>query len=448
MVYSIIKKSQLEGVLRIDAEYYQPEYLEVAKRLKDSKTLNSYIYDIKNGFDFRDFTDEGDVYYLRTGDFDDDGFYLEKTVKVDSAKAKNKKICLNDGDLLFTRKGNWGKVDIVKNDIIKSSIISSEIMQIRTKNDVLNPYYLLIFLKSKYGFLQIERNIHGVSNFSITQESLSNLKIFLIENQEIIEKICIDADSQKNNSLKLYQQAEDLLLEELKLSNSDNRKSFVVNFSEIEEAERIDAEYFQPKYFELIKHIKENCNGVKLGDLVTIKKGFEPGAEEYKEEGKLFIRVSSLSRNEINLAEEKYLSEKLYEELKNDYQPKKGEILLTKDATPGIAYVVKDDIEGIISGGILRLKLKNKDVEDEYLTLCLNSIVGQMQAERDAGGSVIAHWKPEQIKNVIIPILLKDKQQKITSLIRESFAARVKAKELLEEAKKKVEEMIERGGDK
>jgi len=29
ITYSIIQKLQLEGALRLDAEYYQPEYLEV-----------------------------------------------------------------------------------------------------------------------------------------------------------------------------------------------------------------------------------------------------------------------------------------------------------------------------------------------------------------------------------------------------------------------------------
>ncbi|MBU0999197.1 hypothetical protein KKG24_02720, partial [Patescibacteria group bacterium] len=33
MTFSIIKKSQLEGALRLDAEYYQPEYLELDRKL-------------------------------------------------------------------------------------------------------------------------------------------------------------------------------------------------------------------------------------------------------------------------------------------------------------------------------------------------------------------------------------------------------------------------------
>ncbi|MFH1582959.1 MAG: restriction endonuclease subunit S, partial [Candidatus Falkowbacteria bacterium] len=179
------------------------------------------------------------------------------------------------------------------------------------------------------------------------------------------------------------------------------------------------------------------------------KKGFEPGSEEYYEEGKLFIRVSSLSVNGIENSGQKYLSEKLYQEFKNDYEPEVGEILLTKDASPGIAYAIKEPVEGIIAGGILRLKINPSassgqgNIDAEYLTLCLNSIIGKMQAERDSGGSVIAHWKPEQIKNIIIPILPKKIQQKISDLVLQSHEARKKAKELLEEAKLKVEEMIE-----
>ena len=41
--FSIIQKSQLEGAKRIDAEYYQPEYLKLDKKLeefgKNLKTL-------------------------------------------------------------------------------------------------------------------------------------------------------------------------------------------------------------------------------------------------------------------------------------------------------------------------------------------------------------------------------------------------------------------------
>jgi hypothetical protein len=67
-----------------------------------------------------------------------------------------------------------------------------------------------------------------------------------------------------------------------------------------------------------------------------------------------------------------------------------------------------------------------------------------MQIERDAGGSIIAHWKPEQIKKLQIPILPDKTHQKIANLVRQSHEARRKAKELLEKAKKGVEDLIEK----
>jgi type I restriction enzyme, S subunit len=89
----------------------------------------------------------------------------------------------------------------------------------------------------------------------------------------------------------------------------------------------------------------------------------------------------------------------------------------------------------------LRLK---EAIGAEYLALCINSIIGQMQIERDAGGSVIVHWKPEQIKKLQIPILSKRTQQKVADLVGQSHQAHKKAKELLEKAKREVEEFIEK----
>lgn len=62
----------------------------------------------------------------------------------------------------------------------------------------------------------------------------------------------------------------------------------------------------------------------------------------------------------------------------------------------------------------MRLK---EDNEGEYLALCINSVIGQMQIERDAGGSVIFHWKPEQIKKSQVPILPKPTRQKNGDLV-------------------------------
>jgi len=40
IAYSIIQKSQLKDLHRIDADYYQPEYLKVEQTLKSIKTVS------------------------------------------------------------------------------------------------------------------------------------------------------------------------------------------------------------------------------------------------------------------------------------------------------------------------------------------------------------------------------------------------------------------------
>jgi type I restriction enzyme S subunit len=71
-----------------------------------------------------------------------------------------------------------------------------------------------------------------------------------------------------------------------------------------------------------------------------------------------------------------------------------------------------------------------------------------MQIDRDCGGSVILHWKPEQVKRLQIPLLPFEIQREIASLVQRSHEARKKAKELLEKAKKAVEIAIEEGEEK
>lgn len=448
--FSIIQKSQLESALRLDAEYYQPEFLNLILKIKFQKS--KFIGDV------------GQVVYGTTppgGIFEEKGIPFVRSQNFSSLMVDtsdlvfcsekfhnhNKKSSIKSGDILFAAVGaTIGKLAIVQ-DEIKEGNINQNIAAVRITDKNVNPYFVGFFFASTSGQLQIERLITGNAQPYLNSEQIKSFIIPILntKKQNEIGQYFQEIQKQIELSKYLYCQAEYLLLEKLELQNfkAEDEICSIVNLLDVKNSNRMDAEFFQKKYHKLIKNIKNNCNGVKLGDLITMKKGFEPGADEYKEEGKLFVRVSSLSKQGINRTEEKYLSEAMYEKLKKDFEPKVGEILLTKDATPGIAYAIREEIDGIISSGILRLALKEK-IEAEYLALCLNSLVGQWQAERDAGGSVIAHWKPEQIKKLLIPILPRPTQQKIADLVKRSNEARKKAKELLEEAKKKVEDMIEK----
>ena len=443
ITYSIIKKSKLEGALRMDAEYYQPEFLELMEKLQKIGTvpIRDVVINPKRKF----MPQKGKVFdYIEISEIDlSTGEYNKTEILGENVPDRAQWIVQQNDVIVSMVRPIRNAISLINEDN-KNLVCSSGFAVLKTEK--VEPEYLFVYLKSRPIVRLLDRKTTATMYPAITINDVLETKIYLGDKnfREEIKNKVREAQKELEKSKSLYSQAENLLLEELGLLdfNIENEIYNIVNLSEIKKANRIDAEYFQVKYDKLIEKIKK-YKAKKLSDLISIKKGIEPGSEEYQDDGKPFIRVSNLSKFGINNNNQKYLSDEFYQKLKKDYQPQVGEILLTKDATPGIAYAMKEQVEGIVAGGILRLKLKS-EIEPEYLALILNSVIGQMQAERDTGGSVIIHWRPEQIKNILIPILPKSIQQKIADLIRASHQARKEAEENLEEAKNKVEKEIEK----
>jgi type I restriction enzyme M protein len=198
---TVAVKSFAESFLssgRLDAEYYQPKYDQVEEAIKDcgfpSQNLGSLIEPIQNGFDYREYTEEGTP-YIRVGDVKNGQINFESAVKIPITMADvDKPVGLQVGDILFTRKGSFGNSAVVT-ELEFNGIISSEIMLVRltsvSRQKVL-PEYVSLFLNSKFGYLQVERRVHGVAYYSISQPDLANLLIPILpkpQQQKIAEKI-------------------------------------------------------------------------------------------------------------------------------------------------------------------------------------------------------------------------------------------------------------------
>jgi restriction endonuclease S subunit len=461
MQYSVVNlgKTITTPNFRLDAEFYRPFYLE-SEQLISSKNndhlgnLISVLTDYHANGSYE--TLRGNVEILdspdyalmiRTVDFERDDF--ENDVKYVSEHAYKflKKTKVFGGEIIINKIGNAGKVYLVPPLDKKISLGMNQFM-IRPRES-LNNYFLYVFLVCKYGQLLLEQRITGAVPLSIDKESVRSVPVPILKKnfQEIIGKLVERYFTLSNQGKALYTQAEQLLLSELELLSwkQKHELAFVKNFSDTKQSDRFDAEFFQPKYEEIVDAVKKHKGGFdELGNLVKIKKSVEPGSEEYQENGIPFVRVSNLSKFELSDNNQQFISEEFYGELKI-HQPKQGEILLSKDATPGMAYYLNEEPQKmIVSGGILRLKIDNKQVLPEYLTLVLNSVIVQKQIERDAGGSIINHWRPDQVKATLIPILKNEKQKEIKELVEKSFNDRKLSKSLLEIAKRGVEMAIEK----
>lgn len=451
---SEVNKSELEYSGRIDSEYYRKQFLKFEEIVnkKNSTQLRNVadflIGPFGSSFDTENYVETGDYRYVRGQDVKP--FILkdnDKRFVTYSDYARLKKYALREKDILVSVVGTLGNSCIVQEKDLPA-IFSCKSTVIRTNK--INPCYTLTFFNCKYGRELLIRKERGAIQKGLNLDDLKTMIIPVFTNQfqNKIEVVFYYAQNIRTRSQKLFSNAETLLLESLGLKNfqpsSDpvNVKGFKESFLT---TGRLDAEYYQKKYEEVISHIKTQKHE-RLAYLVKIKKSIEPGSDAYSDEEMPFLRVSDYNKHGLSEPEKKlsasFCKDNL--ELLKGLMPKKETILFSKDGSVGTAYMLRSDKEMITSGAILHLTVKDKEqIIPEYLTLVLNSKLVQMQAERDAGGSIILHWRVGEIENVIVPLVDYPIQEKIASLIEESFTLKKQSGHFLETAKRAVEIAIE-----
>ena len=450
---TIVQLSTLEHFsARLDAEHYRPIFLETEQSVKQNEwdylenltdSIKSFgAYALNNQIEYR----QSGIPFLRATDIKAGYIDFSNALHIDSeANELLWKSEIRPETVLLTMSGTVGNSSVTQEDMEYPINSSQDVAKIIT-TPRLSPYYLSIFLQSRYGRTQTSRLPIGSVQQHIFLWQINKLVVPLFGRafQSRIEDTYREALSSLKQADAIYSQAQTLLLSQLSLADWQPKRQTesVRNFSDVWGAGRMDAEFFQPKYDEIVSAIKTYSGGWDtLDNLVTMRKCVEVGSKEYLDEGIPFVRVSNITPFEIT--EEKYISDELYSQIAL-HQPQQGEILLSKDATPGIAHYLEGQPGRMIpSGGILRLKRKSDKVNDEYLTLTLNSMLTQEQINRDVGGSVILHWRPDQVAGTLIPILPKTKQSEIQRMVVEATELRKESKRLLERAKRAVEIAIE-----
>lgn len=462
--------SELEFSFRFDSEYYQKEFVAYRKDVLSQR--NEFLGKISefitgpfgSAFKVENYEDEetteteiddSQYRYIRGKDVkpfvlqDNDNKYIPK-----SDYERLEKYAVQPNDILVSVVGTLGNASIAQErDLPAIFSCKSTIL----RNTTTNPYYLLTYLNSKQGKQLLLSKTRGAVQTGLNLDDLKTLvvPIFSPKFQTEIEKLVMLSQKCVEDSKQFYQEAEDELLKEIGLYNFEFSEE---NFDEKNFSEsfwltgRLDAEYFQPKYNELTKALLSKPYQRLSGDfgIATIIKSIETGSNAYANQGLPYIRVADLTK--FGISETKvFLSDAYCEENKetlDDLKVKKDAVLLTKDGTVGIAYKVERDIEAVTSGAILHLHIRDtKEILPDFLTLVLNSEITQLQAERDAGGSIIVHWRISEIENVIIPILPIPFQERIVEMVQNSFELRNESEKLIEIAKRAVETAIEQTED-
>jgi len=466
--YSVVNVSELEGALRLDAEYYERSYAVYINKVKNcnfSSLKELQKVPTVNGFDYRKFSDTG-VPYVRVGDIKNFTINLDNSVRV-NPKIIPQKIALKKDDILLTRKGTVGEIGLIYSENLKNVIISSEIMRLRLDKEKINPYFVAVFLNSLYGTAQIRQSLHGLAFVSITQDALENIKIPILSDtfQKQIQNLVLQSYDEKEKSVSLYKKAEDTLLEELGLKDwKPETKRIVVggkeyeeeenisirNLSEVLKADRMDAEYWEPKYEDILKTVLLKYDLLPLKSIFDFRRGVFISTDYYTEEktNRPYVRIKELTgRIGINEDEVIYISDAYQEDVADRLRENDLVIAIIGDTIGKTNRVYEELAGGFCSNNTGRLRIRadaKGKIIPEYAEILFQSIIVQNQIEKKKAQTGQPKISDGEMKSIFIPLLPLEIQQKIASLVQQSHEARKKSKELLEIAKRAVEIAIEK----
>lgn len=465
---------------RLDAEYYQPKYDDILHHIQaykyGSKNL-AEICDIKE----ENFTPKDDTTYkyVELANIGKYGNIIGcSQQKGEDLPSRARRIVSKNDVVISSLEGSLDSCALVEEDY-DGALCSTGFYVL--KSSVLNSETLLVLFKSPLVKELMRKGCSGTILTAIGRQELERIPIPLIR-QEIQEEIAQHVQSSislRKESQQLLEHAKltvegaiqngggeiaseyyvlqeksamelhiaiYVLLHEVGIISNDAKvkvSNVVCSCKKLSDSflasGRLDAEYYQPKYDLLFEKL-EGFPTATIKEIATIQKSIEPGSDAYQEEGIPFIRVANLSKFGLSNSDVKLDTTQFADTIR----PQKDTILLSKDGSVGIAYKMEETQDVITSSAILHLQLTTPNVLPDYLTLVLNSIVVKLQAERDAGGSIIQHWKPSEIEHVIIPILPMNEQQMIANKIKQSFKMREDAQDLLLQAKCIIETAIEK----
>lgn len=452
-----IKLSELERTARIDSLFYSNEYIALEKLLlsKKSTPLTDYVaVSDGNHMSISDyFTDANGVPYYRGQDIYN--FFIEQSarpmlIELDAFnKPQMKRSHLHKGDVLMSIVGAIiGNLSLVSEEVNASC--SCKLAILRPKE--ISPNLVAAYLKSSCGQSQIQRYKRGAAQTGLILEDFEQILMpqFSCELSRAIDTLIDMAKIAQDTSSQKYALAEKTLYQKTHYDSSVFNKAGISTkyyASSFGKSGRLDAEYYQPKFDDLIKHITSIPHR-QLKTLVKVSKSIEPGSDAYAEtnDGLPFLRVADYTKFDL-FKPQQSLSDAFVSQNQNllsKLKPTKGTILFSKDGSVGEAYCLKKDADFITSGAILHLSIiDTNDVIPEYLALALNSEMVRMQAERDAGGSIILHWRQNEIEDIVVPLLPLDDQKEIASLMDECFEHRLRADELIQAAQSAIDIAIE-----
>lgn len=346
---------------------------------------------------------------------------------------------MEPGDVLVTTAGTIGQIGLVTEDIPPANI-DQDIGRISIQDPSVSPLFVWAFLQSKFGRFQIDRFTTGQVQTHLSLAKMKQLRLPVLSSHEAIEEIVSKHVSLKRESKALRLLAEQLVEAELGLDKLSFQKpiGYTAQLSEVEQSRRLDAERYFPAFrafrsglpagrtlSSLSKHLDFCQRGkqpiyAKTGLPVVNSKHVQPN--RVIEEGNRF----ALANPDANL------------------QIRFGDTLLngTGRGTLGRAAPYLGDKLAVPDNHVTIIR--SGSLDPVFLSLYLNSAAGQMQVEmHQRGTSGQLELYPFDVRKFLVWSAPAEFQREVRDLHDKAVTAERESRWLLEQAKARVEQLIE-----
>jgi len=422
LLVSIVNKNDLVGKFRIDAETYNPLYLTIEKKVKSKEytTLGNIVKLFSKGiFDIKaeDYSEVG-VPFIRISNlknmiiFDNGFVYLDE-----ETNEKYKKTQLGFSDIILSKTA-YPAASLVN---IEQCNTCQDTIAVKLKqNSSINPYYLVSFLNSKYGYYQMLRWFTGniQMHLNLTDSKSIVIPILSKEFQAFIQDLFLQLIKYNEKLIDIYQKSMELLLREINFKDWKIKKqlAFCKNKSLLDNEHRLDAEYFNPMYDDAVNIIKRYDNGWDLIQNCFIQNKNKIKIEKDNKYNYLEINGVNISTGEIETKCILGSNLPTNASLKLD----KGDLIISKVRTyrGAISIINKKNIIG--SSAFVSLKEKGK-LNKETLFLLLKTKPYLYLSKKFNKGTSYPTLTDNDILTLPLPLVNEKIQEKISQQFKTYF---------------------------
>ncbi|EAI3762841.1 restriction endonuclease subunit S [Campylobacter coli] len=281
------------------------------------------------------------------------------------------------------------------------------------------------------------------------------IPIFPMEFQLEIQNLVKDSHKALEESKELYKKAEETLYLELgldpknplqsllnsKTNNSTNSPNISIRTlkESFLKTGRLDSEYYQSKYEDIENFIKSYSNG--YDSFLNIINNKDANFTPKNNENYNYIELANIGNNG-NINEPisdlgKNLPTRARRIVSN------GDVIISsiEGSLSSCALITQEFDKHLVSTGFF--VLNSKLLNSETLLVMFKSQIFQEYLKKFPSGTILCAINKEELSKIFIPKIDPTTQEKIAKYIQESFNLRKKSKQLLDNAKIKVEEQIQ-----